>query len=84
MGLRASIRSPPTCYPAPDPTACPTGQLAIVLDSVVISTPSIRIDRFNGQAEITASFTELEAKRLAAVLQSGALPVGLQISDVRR
>jgi preprotein translocase subunit SecD len=58
---------------------CPTGQLAIVLDSRVISAPSINEATFQrDQIQISGSFTERTARDLATVLKYGALPVELQ------
>lgn len=53
-------------------------QVAIVLDGVVQSAPVIQSREFKGEAEITGSFTEKEAKDLATVLRYGALPVELE------
>ena len=62
------------CQP-PSPT-CPTGQLAIVLDGVVQSAPTIQAPAFErDQITITGQFTEREAKDLALVLRYGALPI---------
>ena len=52
-------------------------QLAIILDSVVISAPTVQSPITNGTGVITGSFTEQRAKDLAAVLNAGALPVEL-------
>lgn len=52
-------------------------QLAIVLDRVVQSAPTIQSAITNGQGTITGSFTEAQAKDLALVLNSGSLPVEL-------
>jgi preprotein translocase subunit SecD len=58
---------------------CPTGQLAIVLDSRVISAPSINEATFQrDQIQISGNFTERTARDLATVLKYGALPVELQ------
>lgn len=58
---------------------CPTGQLAIVLDSRVISAPSINEATFQrDQIQISGNFTERSARDLATVLKYGALPVELQ------
>ncbi len=64
------------CNP-PDPAVCPSGRLAIVLDGVVKSAPSINTNKFNGTGEITGKFSEREAKDLALVLRYGSLPVEL-------
>jgi preprotein translocase subunit SecD len=53
-------------------------QLAIILDSVVISAPTVDSPITNGSGVITGSFTEQRAKDLATVLNAGALPVQLQ------
>ncbi|MEJ7764327.1 MAG: protein translocase subunit SecD, partial [Acidimicrobiales bacterium] len=63
------------CSPNPDPEACPSGSLAIVLDGVVQSAPSINTANFGGKGEITGKFSEREAKDLALVLRYGSLPV---------
>lgn len=51
--------------------------LAIVLDGTVESAPRVQEKIAGGQAEITGKFTVDEAKNLALVLQTGALPVDL-------
>jgi preprotein translocase subunit SecD len=62
----------------------PQGQnlFAIVLDGVAISTPSVSGPIPGGQAQITGSFTEAEARDLANVLKYGALPVSFETSTV--
>jgi preprotein translocase subunit SecD len=62
----------------------PQGQnlFAIVLDGVAISTPSVTNPIPGGQAQITGSFTETEARDLANVLKYGALPVTFDRSSV--
>ncbi|MCM8772905.1 MAG: protein translocase subunit SecD [Candidatus Omnitrophica bacterium] len=54
-------------------------RLAIVLDGVVKSTPQIKERIPEGKAVITGKFTLAEAKELAIVLRSGALPAKLNI-----
>lgn len=49
-------------------------RLAIVLDGVVKSAPVVQ-SRITYEGQITGSFTQSEAKDLALVLRSGALPV---------
>ncbi len=62
-----------------DVTACPTGQLAIVLDGLVVSAPTIQQPVFErDQIQISGSFGDREAKDLALVLRYGALPVELE------
>ena len=57
-------------------------QFAIVLDGVTISAPSVAQPIPGGQAQITGTFTETEARDLANVLKYGALPVSFDISSV--
>jgi len=52
-------------------------QLAIVMDNVVISAPSIN-GRISGQGVITGSFTVKEVQVLTQVLRAGRLPVVLR------
>ncbi|HEY3240122.1 MAG TPA: protein translocase subunit SecD, partial [Acidimicrobiia bacterium] len=59
-------------------------QVAIVLDGVVQSAPTINAQRFeNRRAEITGNFTEDEARDLALVLRYGALPIELEERQVQ-
>jgi preprotein translocase subunit SecD len=62
----------------------PQGQnlFAIVLDGETISTPSVDSPIPGGQAQITGSFTEQEARDLANVLKYGALPLSFEPSSV--
>ena len=64
-------------------TTCPTGRMAIVLDGVVQSAPSVNQPSFSGGVDITGNFKESEAKELARVLKSGALPVRLEVQAVQ-
>lgn len=64
-------------------TTCPTGRMAIVLDGVVQSAPNVNQPSFSGGVDITGSFKESEAKDLARVLKSGALPVRLEVQAVQ-
>jgi preprotein translocase subunit SecD len=58
-------------------------QLAIVLDSVVISAPTVQSAITGGSGVITGNFSADEAKNLAVVLNSGALPVELARQEVK-
>ncbi|HEX2701608.1 MAG TPA: protein translocase subunit SecD [Acidimicrobiales bacterium] len=58
-------------------------QVAIVLDGVVKSAPTIQQAEFKGRGQITGSFSEKEAKDLALVLRYGALPVELKPETVQ-
>jgi protein-export membrane protein SecD/preprotein translocase SecF subunit len=62
---------------------CPSGQLAIVLDSNVVSAPPISQPSYQrDQIVITGSFSQREAKNLALVLRYGSLPVNLEPQTV--
>lgn len=58
-------------------------RLAIVLDGVVQSAPSIRSRIPDGHAIIEGNFSPEEAKFLKSVLQAGALPAPLEIVEER-
>jgi len=61
-------------------TAANVGKrLAIVLDNVVYSAPSVRERISGGKASITGGFTQDEAKDLAIVLKAGALPAPVKV-----
>lgn len=53
--------------------------IAIYLDGEVLSAPRVQSVISNGQAVITGSFTIEEAKQLARRLNSGALPVPIEL-----
>ncbi len=53
------------------------GQIAILLDDVVISAPSVSASISNGEAIIEGSFSNEQAQELAMLIRSGALPVNL-------
>ena len=61
----------------------PQNQIAIVVDRVVISSPSVQSPITGGTGEITGGFTEAEARDLATVLNAGALPVELTRQQVQ-
>jgi preprotein translocase subunit SecD len=65
-----------------EPT-CPTQRLAIVLDSVVQSAPSVNEPNFTDSVSITGSFTQSEAEDLASVLNRGAFPVEVEAQEAR-
>jgi len=61
-------------------------QVAIVLDNVIESAPTINAQQFNGVATISGGsggFSHKQASDLGLVLRYGALPVQLQQSDVQ-
>ncbi|MBP6942539.1 MAG: protein translocase subunit SecD [Candidatus Buchananbacteria bacterium] len=53
--------------------------VAIFLDGEPISIPRVNEPIYAGQAQITGSFTVIEAKQLAQRLNAGALPVPVQL-----
>lgn len=57
-------------------------QMAIVLDGVVLSAPTIQA-AIRDQGVITGQFGEQEANSLAIQMRYGALPVPLKVMDVR-
>ena len=58
-------------------------QLAIVLDKRVESAPNVESAITGGEGVITGNFSEPEVRDLAVVLQTGALPVELEQSQVQ-
>lgn len=69
----------PTC-PRVNPSG--NGQIAIVLDSVVQSAPSVNTTNFGDSVAITGSFTESEARDLSRILNRGAFPVEVEAQEV--
>ncbi len=58
-------------------------QVAIDLDGIVKSAPTIQQAQFNGRGQITGDFSQGEAKDLALVLRYGSLPVQLERQSVQ-
>jgi preprotein translocase subunit SecD len=61
----------------------PQNQIAIVVDRVIISSPTVQNPITTGTGVITGGFSETEAKDLATVLNAGALPVELTRQSVQ-
>jgi preprotein translocase subunit SecD len=61
---------------------CPSRQLAIVLDDVVQSAPTVNEPQFSGSVSISGSFTEDEARSLSRVLNRGAFPTQVEVRRV--
>ncbi len=60
----------------------PRDQFAMVLDGVVISAPGVRNGAITGGvAQISGTFTQLEAQNLANQLKFGALPLTLEVQS---
>ncbi len=68
------------CYSGVD--TCPTRQLAIVLDDIIQSAPTVNQPSFTTGVEISGAFTEDEVRSLARVLNRGAFPVGVEAQRV--
>ncbi|MFZ4107489.1 MAG: protein translocase subunit SecD [Candidatus Planktophila sp.] len=62
----------------------PLNQVAIVLDGLVVSAPRITEPIPSGNAQITGSFTQLEAQDLSNVLKYGALPLAFDRGEVQQ
>ncbi|MGH3621356.1 MAG: protein translocase subunit SecD [Sciscionella sp.] len=58
-------------------------QNAFVLDSQVVSAPSINGPIPGGRTQITGNFSQAEAKKLANVLKYGSLPLSFESSDAQ-
>ncbi len=59
------------------------GQVVIVLDGYAKSAPAVQTPILDGDTLISGTFTVDEAKGLAAVLQSGAMPAEIVIDESR-
>ena len=64
--------------------AAPLNQVAIVLDGLVVSAPRITEAIPSGNAQITGSFSQLEAQDLSNVLKYGALPLAFDRGEVQQ
>ena len=61
----------------------PQNEIAIVVDRVIISSPTVQGAITGGRGDISGGFTEGEARDLATVLNAGALPVELTRQQVQ-
>ncbi len=59
------------------------GQIAIVLDSVVVSAPQVNQPNFTDVVAITGNFSRGEAEDLVGVLNRGAFPVEVEAQEAR-
>ena len=59
------------------------GQVMIALDGYAKSAPAVQSAILDGDTLITGSFSVDEAKGLAAILQSGAMPASIAIDESR-
>ena len=55
--------------------------VAIVMDGMVISSPTVQAIMNDGRAQITGNYTVAEAKEFAALLNAGSLPAPCSIID---
>lgn len=62
----------------------PLNQVAIVLDGLVVSSPVINEAIPSGNAQISGSFSAIEAQDLANVLKYGALPLAFDRGEVQQ
>jgi preprotein translocase subunit SecD len=62
----------------------PQNQVAIVLDGLVVSAPRINEAIRGGSAQITGSFSQVEAQDLANVLKYGSLPLAFDRGEVQQ
>ncbi|MEY4174657.1 MAG: putative protein-export rane protein SecD [Actinomycetota bacterium] len=62
---------------------CPTKQISIELDGTLQSVATVETPVFNGSVQISGAFTEGEARNLARVINSGSLPVKLELQSVQ-
>ena len=57
--------------------------ISIKMDDEVLSSPTVETAITNGTAQITGSYTTESAKRLAGLINSGALPVTVKAASVQ-
>jgi SecD/SecF fusion protein len=70
-------------YAASEPGAEDGRRLAIILDDKLYSAPHLNEPIYSGRAEISGSFSVVEARRLVNVLRAGALPGRVKIVEER-
>ncbi|MDQ3737907.1 MAG: protein translocase subunit SecD [Actinomycetota bacterium] len=69
------------CYSAAP--SCPSRQLAIVLDDVIQTAPTVNAPSFADVVSITGDFGEGEARDLAGVINRGAYPFDIEPATVQ-
>ena len=63
---------------------CPTARIAIALDGIVISAPTVQEAVFTGgNVQISGDFSQSEARDLAKILEFGAVPVKFKVATVQ-
>jgi preprotein translocase subunit SecD len=64
--------------------SCPTARIAIALDGIVISAPTVQEAVFTGgNVQISGDFSQAEARDLAKILEFGAVPVKFKVATVQ-
>jgi preprotein translocase subunit SecD len=64
--------------------SCPTARIAIALDGIVISAPTVQEAVFTGgNVQISGDFSQSEARDLAKILEFGAVPVKFKVATVQ-
>lgn len=58
-------------------------QVGIFLDDILISAPTVQQEIRDGNAVISGSFTSEDAKQLAVAINSGALPLSINLVEQR-
>ncbi len=58
-----------------------SGQIAVIMDNVILSTPSVSSKLEGGKISISGGFTEDQAYSLAAAINSGELPCSLSQTE---
>ncbi len=58
-------------------------QVGIFLDDILISAPTVQQEIRDGNAVISGSFTSKDAKQLAVAINSGALPLSINLVEQR-
>lgn len=59
-------------------------QISIYMDDELVSSPTVQSQITNGEASITGSGSVEEAKNLAGIINSGALPVTMKDASVKQ
>jgi hypothetical protein len=60
---------------------CPTEQLAMELDGVLLTVATVQTPHFEGSIQISGNFDELQARAIADSIVAGALPFRLQVAS---
>lgn len=69
-----------SCFEAT--TTCPSSRLAIEVDGLIVSAPTVSSPSFGNDVQISGAFSEPEAAALALSINTGALPLDLEVTSV--